>query len=242
MAVALAQTAVKKIDNDGTSTSVTNSLTFSAGSLAILGLVQYRAAGARLITSVQLDATTSLQLDKELAQTSDGAAKCHIYTLANVGAGAHTITVTWTTGGPERVTMFFHEVTGAATASYTDGTGASASGTGTAAASGAFTTLGDSFIYSLASFDTSSNPATVTANAAWTITDTTNGRETNGAANIVAGSEFKANPGTTSHNGQWTNTNTEWVSLGFAYKAAAGGTPPPPGNTTQFLNLLGVGK
>jgi len=194
MPAALVQT-VKTIDNDASTTSVTSSLTFIAGNMALLGILQYRGAGARTITSVMLDGTTPLQLDKELAQASDGAAKAHVYSLNNVSAGAHTVTVTWATGGPDLVTMFFHEVSGVTTGSpYVDGSGAAATNTGlNNAASGNFITLADSFMYGLLSLDTSSTGFTLTQGSGWSITDATNGKHTSAA--LCGGAEYKANPG-----------------------------------------------
>lgn len=225
MAVALAQNPAKTINNLGTSPQTVTGLTTSSGSLILVVVMGFgTGAAVNAPTSVKLDNTTTMTADVtsgDINTSSNFHMRVSIYSLPNVASGAHTATVVWPATIPTNTLYFFVEVSGAATASVVDGTGASGSGVGTAAATGAASsTNGDDF-WIAATTSLAANPATFTAGAGWTIP--TGGTETNSAANLCGGMEYIANPGATSENGQFTLKTGDWVASVIAYKAAAGG-------------------
>ena len=220
------------IKGSGTGTSIVSGSMTSAGSeLWLVSALVYDAGGAVTITA-QLDGVTSFTRDRsQLLDVPGGNAneeQLAIFSLPDVASGSHSVTVAFTGINVDAVTIFVSRFSGMATSSVVDGTGASATGTSTAAASGTFTTTNsDGVFYGAAFTESGSNPATVT-NSTWTIP--TNGSELDGSANIVGGVAYLINPGTTSGNAQFTVDNVAWIAMGIGYKvavAAASNIIPP---------------
>lgn len=218
----MAHVATTKGSNNTPGTSFnTASITPSTGELLLLGLISYRTGGDFTTNSVSWN-STALAQDKTIT-FNNGVDRVHVelWSLPNLTGAASTGTVNYS-ASVDFKTYFWMRVSGAATASITDSAGGSASGTGTAVATGSFSSVAsDDFWVCVMGCTASANPSTVTAAAAWTI-DTTNGRELNGATNMVGGMEYIANPGVTSENGQFTITSSNWAAVGMAYKAAGG--------------------
>lgn len=219
----------KTIDNDAGGSTTTGSISLTAGNLLLCIVNQQRgAASPANPTSVKLDGSTDFTLDKGQATDpgGDDAHRVSLHSLANIPGGSHTVTVNYA-AGPNRATVFLMEVSGCATASYQDGSGASKfTATTTTPNSGSFSASNSNDFWIAAMVSASSaNPATVTAGSGWAIP--TNGSETNGASNCVSGVEYIENPGVTSEDGTWTASSAEHACLVFAYKA---GTPPTPNN------------
>jgi len=240
-AVAHDQT-IKVADHAGNATAVSGAFTpASAGALVIAKICLLDpGAGNPVITAggVTLDGSTAFQQDQTSAwATGDG--NMYIYSLANVSAASHTVTINKT--NVARVTAFITVVTGAATSSYTDGTGAAATGNSTTPSPGTMTVTNaddfwDGFFCSDTNDDASASP---TPNTNWT--KPTNGEHLLGATDAYAATEYRANPGTTSGaTASWSGaTSGNWGALSFAYKAAGGGGGGPTCRADLLLHGAG---
>lgn len=210
----------------GSSATLTSgSLTTGAASLLIAGVGWY---DNRAITSVMLDGVTAFTFDLYKQRTGDSATRGAVYSLANVSAGSHTVTVTWEAETLYK-NLYVTEVSGALTADPLDGAGATMEGDDTACSSGSYGATGTSFWFGLAVIPSN---ATFTAGAGgWAIpSDGSSGSS-------FAAVEYKANPGSSPQTANWTNDSHGWVCMGAAYKIAA--APPPGGQRHRMLWGLG---
>jgi hypothetical protein len=239
MAVAHVQTT-KTVDNSGGTSITSGSMTLTAGNLALFAALEFGAFGSALPvpTSAKLDNTTAFTQDLtfEANTSSNFRMRVTLYSMPNVSGGSHSVTVAHSGNIPSNVLYFFMEVSGALTTAAVDGTGASASGVSTAAASGSASSTNSDDFWIAATTSLAANPATFAAGSGWTIP--TNGTETNSSSNLCGGVEYMANPGATSENGQFTLKSGDWVCGAIAYKAAAGGGATAAPN---FITLLGAG-
>lgn len=224
MPVAHVQTT-KTVNNAGTSPQVSGAMTTSAGGLLLFGIMAFNTGTAVPVpTSVKLDNTTAMgtgDVTLTANTSSNFNLRSSIYSLPNVAAGSHSVTVVWPAGIPTNCLYFFTEVSGAATSSQVDGVGHGGSGVGTAASSGTFTTTNATDFWYAITSSLAANPATFSAGASFTIP--TNGSETNSAGNLCGACEFWANPGATSGAGTFTLKTGDWVAVAIGYNAAAGG-------------------
>jgi hypothetical protein len=207
------------------SPETTGNITVTAGNLLICCVESYSSAGTVTdITSVKLNGTTSFTKGITAEGLCSGSVHIRgsIWYLENIVAGTHTVTVTYTLGGPSHDvdSIYLIEASGVATSASADGAGVGTVGNSNAPASGSFTTLGTSFVVAVCGGDQSGNPVTINNGSGWTIP--ANGKVTDGNQYITGAVEYKANPGTTSHNGQFSfGAIANWGSVGFAFKAAA---------------------
>lgn len=223
-AVAHVQTVNAQDSNSGT-TLATGSFTTGAAALLIAAVAYYDNPA---ITSVQLDGSTTFALNVAKVSATDGAIHGAIYSLPNVSAGSHTVTVTWASATLYK-DLFVTEVSGAATTAELDGAGASNSGTSAACSSGSYAATVTSFWHGLA---VAPNSVTFTAGGGgWAIP--TNGTLLAGASSAV---EYLANPGSSPQTAAMTITNKAWVCIGVAYKVASA-----PAGGARHRALVGVG-
>jgi hypothetical protein len=222
----MAITHSETIKGSGSGTGpTTGSMTSSGAELWLLSVLVFDAGGAVTITA-DLDGTTGMTQDRsqliDVAGGNPNEEQIAVFSLANVASGSHSVSISFGGINVDSFTWFLSRFAGAATSSPVDGTGASTSGSGTTAASGTFTTTNsDGMFYGAMMSDSGSNPATVTALDSWTIP--TNGSETNGSVNVVAGVSYLLNPGTTSGNARYTVDSAGWGAMGIGYKVAAVG-------------------
>jgi len=225
MAVANAQTVVVRNHGGGT-TIATNITTGGANSLIIATVNLYEpGAGNPTCSGVAGTGAGSLTFQNDITrQNTSGDSRIYKWSVIAATAGTYTITATHTLNALG--VMYLEEVTGAATSSYTDGAGASATATGANPASGNFTgSVTDGYWSAGFLNENGSSDTTVAAGSGWTM-DSTNGRTTDGTQDIVSGTEYRANPGSAgAFNGNFTAAGATWAAVVFVYKAASGASP-----------------
>lgn len=222
MPVAHVQTA-KSVYHAGETTEVTASITFTAGGLAIVTVMNYENNLATAVpTSVKLDGTTNFSLVMDSGDFVGGTdhLSISVWCLENVSAGSHSATVTFTHVGV--ATLFITEASGCVSSSAADGAGAFASGSSTTPASGSYVaSAANDFWLAAVTGSAWAAPATFAAGSGWTIPTPTSGSEETDSNFWLCGAvEYIANPGTNTENGQWTTEAGINVAVVVAFKSA----------------------
>lgn len=232
------------VDHSGATTVLipagAGTITPSVGELWIVSVCLIEpGAGHPAVSSVTLDAgaqTFTQRIFRE--QNDNGDSSAYIFSLPNLSASAHQVTVTKTAAA--RVSAFITRVSGAATSSENDGTGA----TGTTAVTGTAPVVsgaiggspsGSSFFIGLMCSESANDTsATPTASTGFTIRDTV----ITGATDIYGSVETNANPGSGSQTPGFTAATTGlWTALGYAFKVAGAA-----GGASSKNMLMGIGK
>lgn len=230
MAVAHVQT-LSAADTDLGTTATGPSITTTAGNLLIATLFGFDpGSGNPTCSASSWNSTAGTQAITRQNGTTDS--RVYVFYWMNIGGA--TSAPTFTVSASSRWIVIVTEVSGAATASALDGAGASATGSGTSAASGNFTgSVSDGFVYG--AFGSEIATGTITS-AGWTIP--ANGTlQSSGGANLEAGVEYKANPGSAGpHNTDFAISSSAWAAAVVIFKAASGG-----GGTTRGIPLGGDG-
>jgi len=210
--------------------------TYTAGNMIVCGADSFRSAGGSAISSITSAGDTLTGPDKAL---TNGNFRVEIWSKYNIAGGSQNYTVSYGATSQDGITFFCSEFSGMGTTKTVDGAGASASGSSSSPASGSFSTTGsNALLIGLHSNGSDRNPETINTGSGWSV-DATNGKETNGAANLCGGMEYQLNKTGASYNGDWSlGASFSWTAVAIGFDDAGGGASFKP----YSLPITGVGQ
>lgn len=213
--------AVKIEVSAGTSVTVSNAITLTAGALAVALVSPFQGTGSNCAASDSINGAYGMRTAQDV-----GNSAVRFGDKAGITGGLANLTAD---GGAlaNGVVGIWHEVTGAATVPFDTQQGA----TGTSAAPDTVNVANaqaDSIYFAAMATLDGGNPITYTINASgsegtWVEKDATNSRELNGATFPACGVVYQIVSSILARSHTWTTINTGWAAASVIYKLAVGG-------------------
>lgn len=219
MALAVSQ-AVKIEASGGTSVTVNNAITFTAGALAVAGVSIFLGTASNIAASDSVNGAYTGRTAQD-----NGNPGWRFCDKNNISSGLANLTAD---GGASTSGLvgLWHEVTGQDTGTAFDtqqGTVGSSTAPDTVNVTN---TNADSIYFAGGSFSGSGNPITYTINASgsegtWLEKSTTNSRELDGNTYPACGVVYQIVSSASGRSHTWTTANAAWACASVVYKAAA---------------------